>query len=194
MFANKSLCKYVSFYHYCTPEKLKPTDDSSEVTNSTTQGNSTSLYSSASGSGDLLSEGSGLSLKPDAQGNGSTHNNGDGGLESSGETLGPYESEYDTENTSRLDVVSIYLPPAVFSNLTVSSVGLLYSYYSTAVLFPVRNINETEYPAIATPVIGASLAEMEPVVNLTDPIIMTLPYTVVCICREATYWIYVCEF
>ena len=166
---------------YCYPEKLNQNivDDSSEVTNNTTQANSSI---SAIGSGDLLSEGSGLLLDPDAQGNGSIYNSSDGGVENSeenAELLDSYES--DSENTSRFDVVSIHLPPAVFRNLTEPNVGLLYSYYSTAALFPVRNINETEYPAIASPVIGVLLADVEPLVNLSDPIIMTLPYILVCI-------------
>ena len=78
--------------------------------------------------------------------------------------------------------ISIYLPPAVFENLTDTRVGLLFSYYRTPILFPLRNVsNDSYYPVIASPVIGAALAEQEAVVNLTDNIIITIPYTAVSI-------------
>ena len=173
------------FTNYCYPEKLNQDmiDESSEGTNTTTQGNSSSIYNTASRSGDPLSEGSGLFLDPDTQGNGSIHNSSDGGFKNSeenAELLEPYESDLGSQNTSRFAVVSVYLPPALFRNLTTPDVGLLYSYYSTSSLFPMRNLNETEYPAIVSPVIGVLLADVEPVVNLTDPILMTLPYILVC--------------
>ena len=90
----------------------------------------------------------------------------------------PYRSDEEETNITVYANISIYLPPSVF-NLSASNVGLLYSYYPTAVLFPLRAANEHGYPAIASPVIGALLAEIPSVMNLTEPVVMTLPYVVV---------------
>ena len=104
------------------------------------------------------------------------------------DSLIPYEMEkeapagYDSETGTVSNNITISLPPALFKNLTETSVGLLYTYYSNSSLFPVRRINDSEYPAIATPVIGASLVEIPSVVNLSEPIIMTLPLMVVSQC------------
>ena len=103
------------------------------------------------------------------------------------DSLRPYEMEkeapagytYDSESGTISNNITISLPPALFKNLTETSVGLLYTYYSNSSLFPVRRINDSEYPAIATPVIGASLVQIPSVVNLSEPIIMTLPLLVV---------------
>ena len=77
--------------------------------------------------------------------------------------------------------ISIYLPPAVFNNVTDLSVGLLFSFYRVATLFPVRTEidGDREYPAISSPVVGAALALQEPVANLIENIIITLPFSVV---------------
>lgn len=75
--------------------------------------------------------------------------------------------------------ISISLPFNVFSHINSTDVGLLYSYYRDSNLFPLRVETETGHPAIASPVIGASLVQTEPIVNLTQPIVMVLPYRVV---------------
>ena len=89
----------------------------------------------------------------------------------------PPESDEEANVTAYTNI-SIYLPPSLF-NLSVSSVVLVFSYYPTAVLFPVRAVNVNGYPAIDSPVIGASLAEIFPIMNLTEPVVMTLPYVMV---------------
>ena len=90
----------------------------------------------------------------------------------------PPESDEEETNITAYTNISIYLPPSLF-NLSVSSVVLVFSYYSMAMLFPVRAVNMNGYPAVASPVIGASLAEIFPIMNLTEPVVMTLPYVVV---------------
>lgn len=96
-----------------------------------------------------------------------------------------YESGSGQELMETLEVedlmlnITIFLPPVVFENLTTSAVGLLFTYYRSASLFPLRKQSKTDQTFVASPVIGASLAESGEIYSLPEPIILVLPVMVV---------------
>ena len=154
------------------------------VNGNTTDTNSGSYYTntsysgsgSGSGSGSASDESSGIFSDIDDD---LAPNEGDGTLSSSDRnTTGAPPTNYDSERYQYTNI-SIYLPPNVFNQLNSTDVGLLYSFYDTPMLFPLRVDTENNYPEIASPVIGVSLAQAEPVVNLTEDIVMVVPYKVV---------------
>ena len=69
---------------------------------------------------------------------------------------------------------SISLPTDVFINTTAAEAGIVFTYYNTSVLFPLRisdqNVSEmSAYKAIGSPVIAATVAGQN-VTNLQEPI------------------------
>ena len=54
---------------------------------------------------------------------------------------------------------SITLPPSLFTNLTSPHVGVFFTYYPTAVFFPLAQGTHSDI-IIGTPVIGASVANV----------------------------------
>lgn len=83
--------------------------------------------------------------------------------------------------------ISIFLPPEVFINRTTPNIGLLYTYYQSASLFPIRRRFKNDKIFVASPVVGASLAEMEEVFSLPEPIILILPVTVVGVLKYTNF-------
>ena len=79
-----------------------------------------------------------------------------------------YGTEWHPENTT-----SITLPPEVFTDITDSDVGLLFSVYFTPILFPVADKSQEEGFVEGSLVLGASLAERY-ITSLTQPVKVTL--------------------
>ena len=75
--------------------------------------------------------------------------------------------------------ISIFLPSVAFKNVTTSIVGLLFTYYQSASLFPVRKSSKDDQVFVASPVVGASVAGMEQVYSLPESIILVIPLTMV---------------
>ena len=75
--------------------------------------------------------------------------------------------------------ISIFLPSVVFKNVTTSTVGLLFTYYQSASLLPVRKRSKDDQVFVASPVVGASVAGMEQVYSLPESIILVIPLTMV---------------
>ena len=88
------------------------------------------------------------------------------------------EDSQDTEEDSTALNISVYLPPAVFENVTTPTVGLLFTYYREAFLFPLSKQSESDALAAASPVIGISLAGYN-ISFASEPILLTLPVMVV---------------
>lgn len=96
---------------------------------------------------------------------------GSGGDSMSTTPITPYYEDIEPESLN----ISIHIPPAVFSNITDTSVGVLFSFYATSALFPIRKEINSDLPDIVGPVIGASVVGINPPVNLTENIVMTIP-------------------
>lgn len=75
--------------------------------------------------------------------------------------------------------ISIFLPPEIFENVNTSTVGLLFTYYRLPSFFPVQKRTNSDQIFVASPVIGASLAGLEKVYSLSEPVVLTLPVMVV---------------
>ena len=86
-------------------------------------------------------------------------------------------------STASYNNISISLPPAAFAQLNDTDVGVLFSFYNTSALFPVKRDSDSDFPEVVSPVIGASLAGSDSLVNLSQNIVMTLPFTTVSIIR-----------
>ena len=67
----------------------------------------------------------------------------------------------------------------MFKNMNTSTIGLLFTYYRSASLFPVQKKSKNDRTFVASPVVGASLAGIEEVHSLSKPIVLTLPIMVV---------------
>ena len=153
----------------------------SDSTNNTVDGNTSTASNTSSNSG----SGSGFGIKLT-----------DGSLSNDTDDIPTYVSQTNMAITDETDVdegaelfdeaaelydnienISIQLPSALFANLTETSVGVLFTFYITPALFPVRRAYDEALPAVVSPVIGASLAEMDPPVNLTVNVTMTLPFS-----------------
>ena len=74
-----------------------------------------------------------------------------------------------------VDISSIFLPPSLFETLqmkaTDETVGLVFTRYSDAVLFPLA-VSENPSLFVASSVIGATVVSAQPIQNLSKPIIM----------------------
>ena len=125
-------------------------------------------------------------------GSSSGSSSGSGSADGMDEEVTPASTEVtpaDTEETVYYDDVlktysniSIHLPPTVFANVTDASVGVLFSFYTTSALFPARRANDSDFPYVVSPVIGASLAGVNSSVNLSQQVVMTIPFSkVLCI-------------
>lgn len=74
---------------------------------------------------------------------------------------------------------AIELPGSLFGDASVTAsavgggLGLVFSFYDTAVLFPLPHETHSDFE-IRTPVIGALLADAPAIAGLADPIIVTL--------------------
>ena len=88
-----------------------------------------------------------------------------------------------TDKTELYDFknISIHLPPTLFENVNDTNVGVLFTFYTGPALFPVRRDYDDNFPEVVSPVIGASLAQLQPQVNLTTNVTMTLPFAKVSI-------------
>lgn len=82
------------------------------------------------------------------------------------------------EDDSTAMNISVYLPPAVFENITAPTIGLLFTYYREAFLFPVSKQSESDSLAAASPVVGISLTGYD-ISLVSEPIVLTLPLLVV---------------
>ena len=75
----------------------------------------------------------------------------------------------------------INVPASVFEDIVADEVALVFGFYSTSVLFPLR-INQTvtensTHKAIGTSVIAASIVVGQDIDKLEDPVIITLEVT-----------------
>ena len=68
---------------------------------------------------------------------------------------------------------SLFMDSRVVNSSVGSSVGLVFTVYTTPVLFPLANGSDVEFD-IRTPVIGALFGGLPSLSNLTDPIAITL--------------------
>ena len=82
------------------------------------------------------------------------------------------------EDLIALDI-SIVLPRAIFENINASTLGLLFTYYRLPSFFPVQRRSNNDQIFVASPVVGASLAGIEKVSSLSQPVVLTLPVMVV---------------
>ena len=96
------------------------------------------------------------------------------------ETTPKINDSYDMSK-QQYENVSIHLPPAVFANKNTSSVGVLFSFYTKAALFPLRRGGRSGFPEVVSPVIGALLAGFNSVVNISQNVVMTIPFSMVSI-------------
>lgn len=151
----------------------------SDSTNNAVDGNTSTASNTSSnrGSGSYPSSGSGSGFGIRLT-DGSLSNDTDDTPTYMSPTNMAITDETDVDEGAELyDNISIQLPSALFANLTETSVGVLFTFYITPALFPVRRAYDEALPAVGSPVIGASLAEMDPPVNLTVNVTMTIPFS-----------------
>ena len=136
--------------------------------------NSTSTGNSSTVSNTSLSGGSGS-----GSGHWSSPVNVTTGISEDVSPTYPGDTPESSDETEFYDVknISIHLPPALFENVTDTSVGVLFTFYTGPALFPVRRAYDEDFPEVISPVIGASLAGLDPPVNLTTNVTITLPFS-----------------
>ena len=83
-----------------------------------------------------------------------------------------------SDNNDSTSVSSISLPTDVFINAAKDETGIVFTYYNTSVLFPLRIVDQkvsenSTYKAIGSPVIAANVAGQN-ITNLKEPITITL--------------------
>ena len=86
-----------------------------------------------------------------------------------------YSKKSGFETSVAVDISSIFLPSSLFETLQMKTrdetVGLMFTSYSDAVLFPLASSNYSSL-FVASSVIGATVISAQPIRDLSEPIVM----------------------